>query len=160
MLLTDSSRYGCTSLSYRWSLCLRALSAVKRAHPFDCGSHLHQCQTLQLWALPDKPQSLSEFWNCTDSHAEPGEARVAVFCRRRRMDDPSRVIYWQHGDATLVRCLSISYQCRQSTGPGCISVCYCNYIVIDLGGSGPRRHFYCGFRVFQSSSWNLCMERR
>lgn len=45
MLLTDSSRYGCTSLSYRWSLCLCARSAVKFALPLILLSedHWHIC---------------------------------------------------------------------------------------------------------------------
>lgn len=52
MLLTDSSRYGCTSLSYRWSLCLCTLSAAKFAlalilltmdHWHICISVTHSC---------------------------------------------------------------------------------------------------------------------
>lgn len=45
MLLTDSSRYGCTSLSYRWSLCLCTLSAVKFTLPLILltTDHCHIC---------------------------------------------------------------------------------------------------------------------
>lgn len=60
MLLTDSSRYGCTSLSYHWSLCLCRLSAVKFALPLILltADHRHICISVvhvQLWAPPDKP---------------------------------------------------------------------------------------------------------
>lgn len=111
-----------------------------------CGEGMGESQTpfFFLFFFPTAVSATAAFcsrWTARWTAQEVGMWPVAAGCVAlpRIKNCPSRVIYWQHWDLFLarcfsqpsLRCLSISYQCRQSTDPGCISVCYCNYIVID-----------------------------
>lgn len=86
MLLTDSSRYGCTSLSYRWSLCLCTLSAAKFSLPLIL-------LTAELWHICVSVTRFSPEWILIGVRL----IRVLKFQGNRRALKKVKIVVWCGG---------------------------------------------------------------